>query len=191
MQFGELLVAAGLPVRLHASSEVFRAEWTPAQAGCLLIDACLPGESGLELVQNLKAEGTLPPSIIITGQGDIGMAVSAMKAGALDFIEKPAAGPDIVETIRTALAVRSEIAGADSGRAAAAARLATLTPRQRQVMDMVLDGHPSKNIAADLKLSQRTVENHRAEIMHRTGCRSLPELARLVIVADPGGIRHS
>ena len=191
MQFGELLVAAGLPVRLHASSEAFRAEWTPEQAGCLLIDACLPGESGLELVQHLKAEGTLPPSIIITGQGDIGMAVSAMKAGALDFIEKPAAGPDIVETIRTALAVRSEIAGADSGRAAAAARLATLTPRQRQVMDMVLDGHPSKNIAADLKLSQRTVENHRAEIMHRTGCRSLPELARLVIVADPGGIRHS
>ena len=187
--FGQLLAEAGLPARLHGSSEAFRVNWDPATTGCLLVDACLPGESGLDLLRSLHDAGTLPPSIMITGQGDIGMAVAAMKAGALDFIEKPASGNAIINGIQRALA--SDTGAVESERAAAEARLAALTERQREVMAMVLDGHPSKIIAADLKLSQRTVEHHRAEIMHRTGCRSLPELARLVLTASSGGARPS
>lgn len=189
-EFGRLLADAGLPVALHASAEAFRAAWRPGDGGCLLVDAMLPGENGLDLLRSLHAAGTLPPSIMITGQGDIGMAVAAMKAGARDFIEKPASGDAILASVRRALASASGEEGMSVERLAATERLATLTPRQRQVMAMVLDGHPSKNIAADLNLSQRTVENHRAEIMHRSRCKSLPELARLAMAADPGGARN-
>lgn len=190
-EFGQLLAGAGLPALLHGSAEAFRAAWRPGAVGCLLVDAVLPGESGLDLLHSLRGAGTLPPSIMITGQGDIGMAVAAMKAGARDFIEKPASGDTIVASIRRALA-SADPANNDrvsAEQAAAVGRLSTLTPRQRQVMLMVLDGQPSKNIAADLNLSQRTVENHRAEIMHRSGCKSLPELARLAMAADPSGAK--
>lgn len=185
---GLLLSAADLPIRLHASAEDFRANWHPDRAGCLLIDVRLPGESGMDLLKSLKAAGTLPPTILITGRGDIGTAVAAMRAGAIDFIEKPVSGTQIVESIRRALASGEGRNAAEAERAAALGRLTKLTVRQRQVMAMVLQGHPSKNIAADLDLSQRTVENHRAEIMRRSGCRSLPELARLVMFADPAAI---
>ena len=190
-ELGALLADFSFAVRLHASAEAFRAAWTGDIDCCLLVDACLPGESGIDLLRSLKAASTLPPSVVITGMGDIGMAVAAMQAGALDFIEKPAHGQAIIDSIRRAFGSAADAGTADADRAAAAARLAPLTPRQRQVMAMVLDGAPSKNIAADLNLSQRTVEHHRAEIMHRTGCRSLPELARLVMIADPGGAKRS
>jgi two-component system CheB/CheR fusion protein len=189
-EFGRLLAGAGLPAMLHGSAEAFRAAWRPGDGGCLLVDAVLPGENGLDLLHSLNAAGTLPASVMITGQGDIGMAVAAMKAGAGDFIEKPASGDAIIASIRRALAGSAGDDSMSAERQAATARLATLTPRQRQVMAMVLDGHPSKNIAADLNLSQRTVENHRAEIMHRSRCKSLPELARLAMAADPGGARN-
>jgi two-component system CheB/CheR fusion protein len=188
---GATLVGAGFATRLHASAEAFRGSWDPGTASLLLIDAILPGEGGLDLLRSLKTAGTLPPSIIVTGQGDIGLAVAAMQAGALDFIEKPAGGQDILERVQRALALAAAPAAGAAEREAAALRLARLTPRQRDVLAMVLDGAPSKNIAADLNLSQRTVESHRAGIMRRTGCRSLPELARLVMVADPGGTRQA
>ncbi len=183
-----LIAEAGLPARLHESSEAFRAGWVPAETGCLLVDAFLPGETGLALIQDLKANNILPPAIMITGQGDVGMAVAAMKAGAFDFIEKPASGPVIIESIRRALASGDNRTLQNDGREAAGRRLTTLTGRQLEVLKLVLDGHPSKNIASDLKVSQRTVENHRAEIMHRTGCRSIPELARLVMTAGPDAL---
>jgi two-component system CheB/CheR fusion protein len=113
--------------------------------------------------------------------------VAAMQAGAMDFIEKPAHGPAILESIQAAMARAGAPSGGGADQAAARARLATLTSRQRDVLAMVLDGHPSKNIAADLQLSRRTVENHRANIMRRTGCKSLPALARLVMMAGSGG----
>lgn len=185
-ELGLLLARCDLPARLHLSAEAFRANWRFDRAGCLLIDVRLPGESGMDLMKSLKDAGMLPPTILITGRGDIGTAVAAMRAGALDFIEKPVSGPQIVDSIRRALASGEGRSAAEAERSAALARLAKLTARQRQVMAMVLEGHPSKNIAADLQLSQRTVENHRAEIMRRSGCRSLPELARLVMFADPG-----
>jgi two-component system CheB/CheR fusion protein len=187
-ELGQLLADAGLPARLHASSEAFRSAWQPEHAGVLLIDAFLPGESGLDLMRSLRATGGKTPVIMITGQGDVSMAVEAMKAGAMDFIEKPANGPDIVGCLRRALEQAEGNPQYNAERDSAAARLSRLTARQRTVMTMILDGHPNKNIAADLKLSQRTVEHHRAQIMQRTGCRSLPELARLAMIADPAAI---
>lgn len=190
-ELGLLLAGAGMTVRQHASAEAFRSAFDYERAGCLLIDVRLPGESGIDLMKSLKAAGTLPPAILITGKGDIGTAVAAMREGAMDFIEKPVSGMQIVDSVRRALASNEGRSSADAERAAALGRLAKLTARQRQVMAMVLEGHPSKNIAADLKLSQRTVENHRAEIMRRSGCRSLPELARLVMFADPAAMAIS
>ena len=126
------------------------------------------------------------PSIMITGNSDVSMAVEAMKAGALDFIEKPVGRDELIASIDRALALSQDSGKLQEWRESAATHLAGLTPRQREVMERVLAGHPSKNIAADLGISQRTVENHRASIMKRTGSKSLPALARLALVAAGG-----
>ena len=157
----------------------------PVVEGCLLVDARMPGMSGLELLQRLKSEGAQLPSIMITGQGDVPMAVEAMKAGAADFIEKPIHRDELFASIEHALEHIRDTAKLAVRQEAAAVRLAGLTPRQRQIMELVLAGHPSKNIAADLGISQRTVENHRAAVMKKTGSHSLSALIRLALAADP------
>ena len=124
---------------------------------------------------------------MITGNSDVPMAVEAMKAGALDFIEKPIGREELIASIERALELSQDSSKLQEWRESAATHLAGLTPRQREVMDRVLAGQPSKNIAADLGISQRTVENHRASIMKRTGSKSLPALARLALVAAGGG----
>jgi two-component system CheB/CheR fusion protein len=123
--------------------------------------------------------------VIITGGGDLAMAVKAMKAGASDFIEKPLRREELLASVERALVQSRDSGAAEAWRDAAKGQLGALTSRQREIMDMVLAGHPSKNIAADLGISQRTVENHRAAIMHKTGAKSLPALARLAIAAGP------
>jgi two-component system CheB/CheR fusion protein len=153
----------------------------------LLIDAYLPGMSGLELLTKLHDDGHQLPSIMITGNSDVPMAVEAMKAGALDFIEKPVGRDELIASINRALEMSQDSSKLEEWRESAATHLAGLTPRQREVMERVLAGQPSKNIAADLGISQRTVENHRASIMKRTGSKSLPALARLALVAAGGG----
>ena len=161
----------------------FIAALRPGQSGCLLVDAAMPGMSGMAVLHHLAKSGYNLPAIMITGYGDVAMAVSAMKAGALDFIEKPVSAPDLLASIARALD-RSHGDGVRSAWHATAARsIAGLTTRQRDVLTMVLAGHPSKNIAADLGISQRTVENHRAAIMRKTGTKSLPALARLALAA--------
>ena len=125
--------------------------------------------------------------IFITGDGDIGLAVEAMRAGACEFIEKPVGRAELLAGIARAIAQSHDIRTIDDMHEAAGALVAQLTSRQRKVMDMVLAGQPSKNIAVDLGISQRTVENHRAAIMHRMRVKSLPELARLVVQAEFGG----
>ena len=144
----------------------------------------MPGMSGLELLQRLKTEGLRLPAIMITGDGDVPMAVRAMRAGATDFIEKPVGREELLAAIERALEQTRDSAKLSAWREAAAARIAALTTRQRQIMDLVLAGHPSKNIAADLGISQRTIENHRAAIMKKTGSKSLPALIRLVLAAS-------
>jgi two-component system CheB/CheR fusion protein len=120
---------------------------------------------------------------MITGKSDVHMAVQAMKAGASDFIEKPVAFQDLLISVDRALEQSLDATKRVAWRASATAHLDSLTSRQRQIMDLVLAGHPSKNIAADLHISRRTVENHRASIMKKTGSKSLPALARLALAA--------
>ena len=120
---------------------------------------------------------------MITGRSDVGMAVDAMKAGAADFIDKPVSTVELLDSVARALDRARDSSKAQAWQENASQHIAGLTERQRQVMDMVLAGHPSKNIAADLGISQRTVENHRAAIMRKTGSKSLPALARLALAA--------
>ncbi len=180
----ELLSGQGLPAQGFDSAEAFCAVYRPGLASCLLLDVRLPGMSGIDLLRQLRASGDHVPVILITGEGDVGLAVEAMRAGASEFIEKPVASAELLASIDRATAQSRDLRHSDELRDEALRSVRGLTARQRQVMTMVLAGQPSKNIAADLGISQRTVENHRAEIMRRMGARSIPELARKVLIAE-------
>jgi two-component system CheB/CheR fusion protein len=173
----------GRTVEDFADCESFLAAYRPGREACLLIDAYLPGMSGLELLQRLSNEGHRMPAVMITGNADVTMAVEAMKAGASDFIEKPIGREELLASVERALEHSQDASKRIAWRDAAASHLVGLTQRQKEIMELVLAGHPSKNIAADLGISQRTVENHRAAIMKRTGVKSLPALARLAVAA--------
>jgi two-component system CheB/CheR fusion protein len=177
----------GQAVETYADCETFLEAYRPSREGCLLVDAYLPGMSGLELLQTLHDEGDRLPAIMVTGNSDVAMAVRAMKAGASDFIEKPIGRGDLLASVERALEHARDSSKRSAARESAASHMANLTTRQRQIMDLVLAGHPSKNIAADLGISQRIVENHRASIMKKTGSKSLPALARLALAATRNG----
>ena len=179
-----LLEDDGRTVEDYPTCEAFLDAYHPGSDACLLVDAYLPGMSGLELLQRLHDTGQRLPAIMMTGNSDVPMAVQAMKAGALDFIEKPIGGKELLAGVQRALEHSRDSSKLSAWQEEAAEHIAGLTPRQRQIMDLVLAGQPSKNIAADLGISQRTVENHRAEIMKRTGSSSLPALARLAVAAQ-------
>ncbi len=168
----------------HASAEDFLAGPRRTGPECLLIDAYLPGMGGIDLLHHLRQAGVTTPAIVMTGSSDVPVAVAAMRAGAADFIEKPVSRTDLVASIRLALERVDDETKLATWHLDAARHIAGLTKRQRQIMTMVLAGHPSKNIAADLGICQRTVEHHRAAIMRRTGARSIPALARIALLAD-------
>jgi two-component system CheB/CheR fusion protein len=178
-----LLEGDGRAVEDYPTCEAFLEAYRPGRDACLLIDAYLPGMSGLELLERLPELDARLPAIMMTGNSDVAIAVQAMKAGAIDFIEKPIGGKDLIASIERALDHARDATKQSAWREEAAKHMATLTARQLQIMELVLAGQPSKNIAADLGISQRTVENHRAEIMRRTGSKSLPALARLAVAA--------
>jgi len=181
--FRDALRLNGWTVEDFATAEAFLDAYRPGRIACLLIDAYLPGMSGVELLERLRRAGHRLPSIMITGSEDVSVAVRAMKAGASDFIVKPIGSRDLVTSVERALEQAGDEKKATAWRSEAKALIDGLTARQRAVMKMVLTGQPSKNIAADLGVSQRTVENHRAAIMRRTGAKSLPALARLALAA--------
>ena len=141
--------------------------------------------NGIELLRQLYDRGDRLPVIVVTGSSDVPMAVEAMKAGATDFIEKPISRSELLASLNSALEQSQDSSKLLASREIAAGTITSLTPRQREIVDMVLAGHRSKNIAADLGSSQRTVENHRASIMDNTGSKSLPALARLALAARP------
>lgn len=178
-----ILEEDGLAVETFATCEAFLKARYEGREGCLLIDAYLPGMSGLDLLDRLQEAREPLPAIMITGHSDVSMVVRAMKAGAADFIEKPVGRIELLDSIRRALELSRDANKLFVWREAAARHIATLTQRQRQIMEQVLIGQPSKIIAAELGISQRTVENHRAAIMKKTGSRSLPALARLALAA--------
>jgi two-component system CheB/CheR fusion protein len=180
---GGLLEEHGQIVETYADCETFLEAYRPRREACLLIDASLPGMSGLELLQHLRDAGDRLPAIVITGKSDVSMAVEAMKAGASDFIEKPVDQDELLAAVERALELSKTTAKRSAWHGDAARRIAELTPRQRQIMELILAGHSSKSIAADLDISQRTVEHHRAAILKKTESRSLPALARLALAA--------
>jgi two-component system, chemotaxis family, CheB/CheR fusion protein len=180
-----LLQEESWPVEVYSSGEAFLEAYRPGREGCLVVDARMPRMSGLELVERLKAEGSGPPAIMITGHADIRLAVRAMKAGAMAFLEKPVQYDELVVNIERALELTQNSAALSSMREAAARRIAGLTSRERQVVEMVVDGNPNKQIAYVLGISQRTVETHRATAMKKIGARTLSELIHLTIAGAP------
>src|ERR1700733_3740179 len=183
----EVLEYEGRGVETYSTCEAFIEAYRPGHEACLLIDAYLPGMNGLELLRWLGLSCHRLPAIMITGDSDVPMAVQAMKAGAWDFIEKPIGHRELLESIDNALGQSRNSSKLVACQEVAASAIAGLTPRQRQIMELVLAGHPSKIISADLGISQRTVENHRASIMEKTGSKSLPALARLAFSAAGNG----
>lgn len=180
----DLLRQHGRPVELYATGEEFLAAWRPERALCLIIDAKMPGMGGLALLELLKARGGGPPAIMITGHGDVRTAVRAMQAGAIGFIEKPVAPEDLVAAVARAAETVEDTTAHLARRAAAARAIAGLTVRQREIMKLVIEGHPNKQIAYLLGINQRTVESHRFAIMKRLAVKSLAELIHLEFAAS-------
>ncbi|KPQ16819.1 MAG: chemotaxis signal relay system bifunctional protein-glutamate methylesterase / methyltransferase Che [Rhodobacteraceae bacterium HLUCCO18] len=182
-----LFEAENYRVITYPSAEDFLDAPRPEGAACLLIDNLLPDMDGVSLIDRLRAEKTRLPTVMLTGHGDAAIAVAAMKAGAADLIEKPASAAELLASVRNAIASAKygkEDGARGEAREAARLRFCDLTRREREVMAMVLEGAPNKIIAADLGINQRTVENHRAAVMRKTGASSLPELVRLALLAD-------
>lgn len=175
-----LLKSVGLGTETYASGNEFLERYDPNRVSCLVADIRMPGLSGLELQDELNSRQAEIPIIFITGHGDVPMAVRAMQSGAADFIQKPFRDQDLLDRIHKALHADRERRNEDENITRARKRLQTLTPRETEVMEKVVQGHANKVIALDLGVSQRTVELHRARVMHKMGVRSLAELVRLV-----------
>ena len=178
-----LLESKAFAVRSFASALEFLEAAPSLPTGCLIVDIRMPEMDGLELQQRL-IDGSLDfPLIVITGHGDVPLAVRAMKAGAVDFIEKPFTSEAILNSLDVALSRLAGPSEQDPTATAAAAKLTLLSPREREVLEGLLAGLPNKTIAYDLTISPRTVEIHRARVMDKMGARSLSELVRLALAA--------
>ena len=178
-----LIESVELPVESFESADDFLNSYYPGRAGCLLLDVRMPGMGGLELQEYLNTHQIQIPIVIITGHGDVHMAVRAMKSGAVDFIEKPFNDELLLDAIRNALTLDERHRGVQAERAELAARLAHLTPREHEVMEMVTEGKSNKEIANILGVSAKTVEAHRARVMEKMQAGSLAELVRMAIGA--------
>ena len=177
----ELLEDAGHIVRAYTKAEELLARDAELEPGCIVSDVRMPGIDGLTLLRRLRTSGSTPPLILITGHGDVSMAVAAMKAGAVDFLEKPFEADILLAAIKGALRYRSGDARAEdteTGRRL----LQTLTPREREVFDYLVAGQSNKEIAARMGISPRTVEFDRAHIMEKTAAQGLPDLVRLSLL---------
>jgi two-component system response regulator FixJ len=181
-----LLRSVGQAVETFASAQEFLDAYSEDRPGCLVLDIRMPGMSGLELQQKLNEKHSILPIIFITGHGDVPMAVEAMQAGAVDFIQKPFRDQDLIDRINQALEKDSANRAALGERNDIRRRLETLTPREREVLDLVVNGKANKVIAGDLKLSQRTVEIHRARVMEKMQASSLAHLVRMVLEVGQG-----
>ena len=176
-----LLKSVGLATRALSSAGEFLDTYKPSQAGCLVLDVRMPGMSGLELQQQLNLRGAVIPVIFITGHGDIPMAVEAMQQGAFDFLQKPFRDQDLIDRIQRALERDARNRTALDQHARIRERLDSLTPREREVLALMTRGKPNKIMAAELGVSQRTVEIHRARVMEKSGASSLAQLVRMVM----------
>ena len=181
----ELMNAAGLAVETFASSAEFLASYDARRPGCLVLDVRLRGNSGLDLQDELRRRNASVPIIVITGYGDVPTSVRAFKGGAIDFLRKPVPPKALVERIREALAIDARARDAAAQLAGVADSIAHLTPRERQVMDLLAVGKSSKAIATALDISVRTVESHRRTVLRKMNVSSAAELARAVARLQP------
>lgn len=176
---GTLLGTVGYRTVLFALPSEFLASFKADEPGCLILDIRMPEMSGLEVQQQLNRAGAILPVIFITGHGDVPMAVQAMKEGAFQFIQKPFRDQELLDHINHALQLDSDNRKDLALRAVVKRRLETLTPREKQVMDSVVEGEANKVMAIDLGLSERTVEIHRAKVMEKMGARSVAHLVKM------------
>ena len=172
-------------VRLYESAAAFLEAPDNIQEGCLITDVRMPEMSGIELLHELKVRSISLPTIVITGHGDVPLAVEAMKCGAIDFIEKPFDEKAIIRAVQSAKERVDKRARECESEAALAAKLASLSKRERQVLDRLVAGDPNKTIAHDLGISPRTVEVYRAHLMTKMQAKSLSELVRMALLAGP------
>jgi two-component system response regulator FixJ len=179
-----MLRAAGYSVEAFPSARSFLEDYDPRRGGCLLLDVQMPQMTGLELQQRLNVRGWRIPVIFITGHGTVPMAIAAMKAGAFDFIEKPLRDDTLLESIERALHWNDRAYEERLERATLQARATLLTPRERDVFELVAAGEPNKVIARQLGISFRTVELHRAHITEKLQARSLSDLIRMGIIMN-------
>ncbi len=184
-----LLESVEWKVQLHASAEEFlEVAGHPAQPACVLLDIRMPAMSGLELQQVLHQRGSTMPIVFMTGHADVSMAVQAMKSGAADFIEKPFKDQVVLDAVAAAIRRSAEALNEQEIRDQAVRMLHALSPREREVAQLVAQGQPNKLIAANLGISEKTVHIHRQHVMEKAGVSSAAELARLVLRADPAGL---
>jgi two-component system response regulator FixJ len=180
-----LLEAAKLTAHTYESATAFLSRLSELESGCIITDLRMPEMSGIELLQRLRSAAVRLPVIVITGHGDIALAVEAMKLGAVDFFEKPYDDEALLASIKAALARREDDSQRESAKTEMKRRISDLSQRERQVLEGLVAGQPNKNIAADLSISPRTVEIYRANVMTKMRAASLSELVRMALL---GGI---
>ena len=176
-----LIESVQIKVETFASAQAFLDGYDAAKPGCLVLDVRMPGMSGIELQERLTAQRICIPIIFITGHGDVQMAVRAVQAGAFDFIEKPFNDQDLLDRMQHAISFDSERRERDMQRARLSALFASLTSREREVMDLVVEGMSNKGVANTLGLSAKTVEVHRAKVMEKMHARSLSDLVKMAM----------
>lgn len=183
-----LVASVGLRTEAYASAPTFLSGYQRTEAGCVLVDMRLPGMSGLELQAELRERRIDLPVIMMSGYGDVASAVRAMKAGAADFFQKPINGQILLEAIQRAVAASEARSQARAEAEAVRVLLASLSRRERDVLDGVLAGEPNKRIAAKLGIAEKTVEAHRARLMIKLEARNIVDLVKKVLTASPEGI---
>jgi FixJ family two-component response regulator len=176
-----LFEAVRVPVELFETGEMFLQADRAASPGCLLLDVRMPGMGGMQLLTHLQTLGRHPQVILLTGHGDIPMVLQALKLGALDFIEKPANHQKLLESVQKAFAVDRERRAQESEQSHFHTSFASLSTREREVLQRMVEGAANKAIALDLGVSERTLEKHRRQIMNKMGAHSLAELIRAMI----------
>ncbi|SOB76234.1 two component transcriptional regulator, LuxR family [Marinobacter sp. LV10R510-11A] len=176
-----LLKTDGKTVKTYEDAAVFLKDYSETMAGCIVLDIRMPGMDGMELQKKLNSKHSILPIIFVTGHGDVPMAVDAMKEGAVDFIQKPYREEALLEKIEAALEQDQEQRKTLDEKQEIMRRIKSLTPREHEIMDRMIEGQANKVIAIELEISQRTVEIHRSRVMHKMGTHSLAHLVRMVL----------
>jgi FixJ family two-component response regulator len=182
-----VLESVGHKVASYSRADAFLEDYTTAMAGCMVLDIRMPGMNGMELQRQLNTRNSILPIIFVTGHGDVPMAVDAMQRGAVDFVQKPYREEELLGKIQQAIAADVENRADLEEKHKIRAKLSDLTPRETQVMELMIEGKANKVIAYDLDISQRTVEIHRARVMEKMGVRSLAHLVRMVMATEDTG----